>query len=130
MNAQAAPPLHAFAGCGIELEYMIVDRESLSVLPVADRLLLDAAGGTGSKGGDVRRGRFGWSNELVLHLVEIKNFQPADSLEELPAAFQAEAQEINRLLEPMGACLMPSAMHPWMDPATETQLWPHDNEAI
>jgi len=28
--------IHAFAGYGIELEYMLVDRETLSVLPVAD----------------------------------------------------------------------------------------------
>jgi gamma-glutamyl:cysteine ligase YbdK (ATP-grasp superfamily) len=25
---------------------------------------------------------------------------------------------------------MPTAMHPWMDPARETRLWPHDNDAI
>jgi hypothetical protein len=25
---------------------------------------------------------------------------------------------------------MPTAMHPWMDPLTETRLWPHDNQAI
>src|SRR5262245_16606836 len=32
-------PLHLFEGTGIELEYMIVDAESLSVKPVADELL-------------------------------------------------------------------------------------------
>jgi len=25
---------------------------------------------------------------------------------------------------------MPGAMHPWMNPATETRLWPHENEAL
>ena len=117
-----AAALHAFAGFGIELEYMIVERQTLAVLPLADRLL----GSTG----EVRRGAFGWSNEMVLHLVEIKNAVPVPALAPLAAAFHAEIAEINRLLEPMHARLMPTAMHPWMNPATETRLWPHDNAAI
>ena len=34
-----ATPLHVFSGCGIELEYMIVDRDTLDVRPIADELL-------------------------------------------------------------------------------------------
>jgi gamma-glutamyl:cysteine ligase YbdK (ATP-grasp superfamily) len=37
---------------------------------------------------------------------------------------------INSVLEPMHARLMPSAMHPWMDPHRELVLWPHDNSTI
>jgi len=118
----AAPTLHAFAGYGIELEYMIVDRKTLAVLPVADQLLGDLA--------DVNRGKFGWSNELVLHLIEIKNARPDPMLESLAAGFQGEINAINRLLEPMNARLMPTGMHPWMNPATETRLWPHDQAPI
>jgi gamma-glutamyl:cysteine ligase YbdK (ATP-grasp superfamily) len=119
--------LHAFAGYGIELEYMIVDRQTLAVMPIADTLLQAAAADTPS---EVERGRFGWSNEIVLHLVEIKNVRPDPALEPLAAGFQAEVEAINRLLQPMGARLMPTAMHPWMDPATETRLWPHDQAPI
>ncbi len=119
--------LHAFAGYGIELEYMIVDRKTLSVLPVADKLLFQEAGACVS---EVKRGMFAWSNELVLHLVELKNPVPSPTLEPLAGAFQAEVERINRVLEPMGAQLMPTAMHPWMDPVAETRLWPHDNAAI
>jgi glutamate---cysteine ligase / carboxylate-amine ligase len=119
--------LHAFTAYGIELEYMIVDRQTLSVLPVADELLRRAAG---KRVADVERGKFGWSNEMVLHLVELKNARPDHFLENLPVAFHHEIQAIERLLEPMGARLMPSAMHPWMDPLTETRLWPHDNALI
>ncbi len=122
-----APVLPAFSGYGIELEYMIVDQQTLSVLPIADRLLHAAAGETAS---DVDRGRFGWSNEIVLHLVELKNGRPDPALEPLGAGFQAEVDAINRLLHPMGARLMPTAMHPWMDPAAETHLWPHQNASI
>lgn len=125
MNHSAT--LSAFAGYGIELEYMIVDRQTLSVLPIADELLRQVAG---SYVAEVRRGMLAWSNELVLHLVELKNASPNPALEPLPANFQAEVREINRLLEPLGARLMPTAMHPWMDPLTETRLWPHDNAII
>lgn len=121
------PALHAFAGYGVELEYMIVDRDTLSVMPIADALLQAAAG---DKASEVDRGRFGWSNEIVLHLVEIKNARPAPALEPLAAGFQAEVNAINRLLQPMGARLMASAMHPWMNPAAETCLWPHDQAPI
>ncbi|GAB3549576.1 glutamate-cysteine ligase family protein [Noviherbaspirillum agri] len=124
---QTPPILHAFDGIGIELEYMIVDRESLSIRPIADRLIRETPG---SSGNEVDRGLLGWSNELVLHLVEIKNRHPVASLSELPGAFHAEVRHINTLLELRGACLMPGAMHPWMDPQTETHLWPHDNQAI
>lgn len=120
------PVLHAFAGYGIELEYMIVDRQTLSVLPVADELLRKAAG---SFVAEVKRGRLSWSNELVLHLVELKNASP-DSLEPLVAAFQHDVRDINRLLEPMGAQLMSTAMHPWMDPASETRLWPRRDALV
>lgn len=117
-----AAALHAFAGYGIELEYMIVDSQTLAVLPIADQLLRDSA--------EVQRGEFGWSNEIVLHLVEIKNARPGPALAALAAGFQAEVVRIKRQLEPLNARLMPTAMHPWMNPATETRLWPHDNAAI
>ena len=127
MSDDEPPLLHAFMGCGIELEYMIVDSERLSVMPVADGLLRAA---DGSEGTDVARGRMGWSNELVLHVVEIKNIRPTASLSLLPDAFHAEVREINRRLQAFGARLMPGAMHPWMDPRAETRLWPCGNEEI
>jgi len=127
MSEDEPPLLHAFMGCGIELEYMIVDSERLSVLPVADALLREP---DGTQENDIVRGRMGWSNELVLHVLEIKNLRPSASLCLLPDAFQGEVQEINRRLQALGARLMPGAMHPWMDPRTETRLWPHGNEEI
>lgn len=126
MSEDEPPLLHAFMGCGIELEYMIVD-EALSVLPVADRLLVDDDGNAGN---EVERGRMGWSNELVLHVIEVKNLRPTASLNLLPDAFQAEVHEINRRLRPLGGRLMPGGMHPWMNPDTDTRLWPHGNDAI
>jgi len=123
----AASALPAFAGYGIELEYMIVDRHTLAVMPIADMLLQAAAGREAST---VDRGRFGWSNEIVLHLVEVKNARPDPTLDPLAEGFRTEVNAINRLLQPMGARLMPTGMHPWMDPAAETRLWPHDHAPI
>lgn len=119
--------LSAFGGYGVEIEYMIVDRDTLDVRPAADALLCL---GAGHPANDVVRGPMGWSNELVLHVLEVKNRVPAPQLETLPAAFRAEIAEINRLLEPDGAMLMPGGMHPWMDPATETRLWIQENNEI
>lgn len=127
MSDDEPPLLHAFQGYGIELEYMIVDHDRLSVLPIADRLLGSAAENSGY---DVKRGMIGWSNEMVQHVIEIKNLRPSSLLSELPEAFQSEVQAINRMLQAANARLMPTAMHPWMDPHTETRLWPHDNEVI
>jgi gamma-glutamyl:cysteine ligase YbdK (ATP-grasp superfamily) len=122
-----AVPLSAFSGYGIELEYMIVDRDSLTILPIADELLRKVVG---SYTTHLEIGRFGWSNELVLHVVEIKNPSPEAHLDALAAGFQAETRRIDELLAEFGAQLMPGAMHPWMNPATETRLWPHENDAI
>lgn len=127
MSDDEPPLLHAFQGYGIELEYMIVDRDHLSILPIADRLLGSAAENGGY---DVKRGTMGWSNEMVQHVIEIKNLRPSSLLSELPETFQSEVQAINHMLQKSNARLMPTAMHPWMDPHTETQLWLHDNEVI
>ncbi|MEW6427143.1 MAG: glutamate-cysteine ligase family protein [Thermodesulfobacteriota bacterium] len=125
MNSEETP--HIFQGFGIELEYMITDLASLNVLPIADQVLAEAAGGAAS---EVDRGLLGWSNELVLHVIEIKNGRPVGSLTGLADRFQNEVTAINSLLAPMGGRLLPTAMHPWMDPAGETRLWPHDNAEI
>jgi len=120
-------PLHAFSAYGVELEYMIVDRDTLAIRPIADALLSD---GRGEVVNELPRGRMGWSNELTLHLIEIKNPSPEPDLTPLAAAFQAEVHEIDRRLEPLGARLMPTGMHPWMDPARECRLWPHEHADI
>jgi glutamate---cysteine ligase / carboxylate-amine ligase len=122
-------PLHLFDGYGIELEYMIVESNSLDVCPVADELLKTAAGSRAFVA-DVERGEMAWSNELVLHVVELKTNGPARELGGLAERFHGEVRHANALLADHRARLMPTAMHPWMDPEHEMRLWPHDNSEI
>jgi gamma-glutamyl:cysteine ligase YbdK (ATP-grasp superfamily) len=120
-------PLPAFAGYGIELEYAIVDRETLDVRPLAGALLETLAGAPVAT---VTRGDLGWSNELVSHVVEIKNNAPSARLDALPLAFADEVRAADALLAAHGARLMPTGMHPWMDPRGETVLWRGEAAAI
>ena len=117
------PPRSLFSAFGVELEYMIVDAQSLSVRAIADELLCTTAG---DLSGEVDRGEICWSNELVAHVVEHKVGKPAGALEPLPALFQNNVHEMNSILSKSGAQLMPAGMHPWMDPEHETRLWPHE----
>jgi len=121
------PPLHLFDAFGVEIEYMTVRADSLDVLPVADEVIREVAGDFVS---DVELEDIHWSNELVLHVIELKTAGPAKRLEALPAQFQDHVGRINRLLEPLGGRLMPSAMHPWMDPRHEMRLWPHEYNPV
>jgi glutamate---cysteine ligase / carboxylate-amine ligase len=123
--SQAKPLFSAF---GIEIEYMIVDRETLSVLPVADKVLAAAAGQT--EAADVDMGELVWSNELVNHVLELKCNGPAPTLSGLSAIFAAHVGKANTILEQFGGRLMPTGVHPLMDPASETVLWPHEHGEI
>jgi len=119
--------LGLFQGFGVELEYMVVDADSLSVLPVVDRILEAQAGEIVS---EVEVGPLAWSNELVLHVVELKTNGPAPRLEELDTHFLAHVRRINVILEELDGLLLPTAMHPWMDPHRETVLWPHEYSPV
>jgi gamma-glutamyl:cysteine ligase YbdK (ATP-grasp superfamily) len=116
-------PIHLFEAFGVEIEYMIVDAETLNVRPITDRVLAAIAGEITS---DVEIGAITWSNELAAHVIELKTTEPARSLAPLPAEFNESVRRINSVLEPLGGRLMPSAMHPWMDPNREMVLWAHD----
>ena len=120
-------PLRAFSSYWVKLEYMIVDQPTLSIRPMADALLRD---GWGTVVNELSLDRMGWSNALTLHLIEIKNLSPEPDLATLTTHFQAEVREINHRLASRDAQLMPTGMHPWMDPARECQLWPHEHADI
>ncbi len=120
------PPIRLFEAVGVEAEYAIVDAATLDVRPLADEILREEGGAFD----DVVRGSVAWSNELVLHILELKTHGPARSFAGLAAAFQESVDRIHGILDPRGARLLPTAMHPWMDPAREMRLWPHGNGEI
>jgi carboxylate-amine ligase len=105
----------AFECFGIELEYMIVRSDTLDVAPLAEAVL---------------DGNPAWTNELAAHVVELRNPQPSGDLAALRLCFEEEVRKQNARLSSLGACLLPGAMHPWMDPRAETRLWERDNAEI
>jgi len=120
-------PLHLFDAYGVELEYMLVDRDSLNVVPAVDEIFKAASGTYAS---DYEDGPITWSNELVRHVMEVKVTTPVPTFAGLPETFMTSIQSINNLAHARSARLMPTAMHPWMDPAHETQLWPHEYASV
>jgi gamma-glutamyl:cysteine ligase YbdK (ATP-grasp superfamily) len=119
--------IHLFQKYGIEIEYMIVDRDSLEIRSIADQLFEKELGKIEA---DVERGAVTWSNELVMHVVELKATSPITSLPGFAKQVSENVKHINGILAQWNACLMPTAAHPFMNPQTQPTLWPHDNSEV
>ena len=85
--------LGLFEAFGVELEYMIVDRDTLKVKPIADELLKHELGKYGS---DFENGLVTWSNELALHVIEIKSSKPEANFNSLESGFADNVKRINK----------------------------------
>lgn len=112
---------------GVELEYMVVDRDTLEIRTIVDELLKEV---TGAYTADYENGDIAWSNELVAHVVELKTNGPAPDLTPLSGRFHENVADINRRLAAENAMLLPTAAHPLMDPMTDTKIWPHEYNEI
>lgn len=124
-------PITLGSAVGIELEYMIVDADTLNVRPIADELIRAVAGVYQSDAEpDGPDGAISWSNELALHVIELKTTNPVPDLDSLAAGFHRQLRHMTDILSPFNARLMPTAMHPWMDPHTELRLWPHEYSPV
>jgi len=125
--------LSLFEGFGVEIEYMAVDGKTREIRSVVDALL-DAVENTPDAATFSRanpQGRVEWSHELAAHVAEAKCIRPEPDLAGFVAPLTASVAHINRLLaRKSGACLMPSAAHPWMDPARDPMLWPREDHEI
>ncbi|MBZ0254692.1 glutamate--cysteine ligase [bacterium] len=119
--------LHLFEGYGVELEYMIVNQADGRVAPISDWLLHSFSGSYES---EIEGQGLNWSNELVLHVIELKTQGPEPSLQPLAKRFQDNVAVLNHRLHEKGARLMPTAMHPGMNPERETKLWPHEYNQV
>jgi glutamate---cysteine ligase / carboxylate-amine ligase len=120
-------PYGLFEAFGVEIELMWVDSESLRARPEVDRVMQRLAGAVVDET-DVTS-RIACSNELVMHVLELKTRTPATSLEGLGGAFIEAATVVHRAMGE-GARLLGTAMHPLFDPRTETTLWPYGQREV
>lgn len=125
--SEAGRPGYPFFGVtGIELEYPIVDAD-LVARPLVENLFRRMAGRPTS---DVEWGEAEFSNELAAHVFEIKTAGPEKNLAEAERKiFAGLGDAIRTLREEFGARLMPTGMHPFMDPATG-EIWKRSGRAI
>jgi glutamate---cysteine ligase / carboxylate-amine ligase len=112
---------------GIEIEYMIVDRDSLDPLSISDKVLFDLAG---EYTNEFEYEDFAWSNELCLHVLELKTLEPCESIAGCIRSFQPALSAMNAHLEKYNAMLLAGSAHPFMDPTREAHLWPHGYKEI
>lgn len=126
-DEEETPPLRLFEGHGVELEYMMVRPEDLTIRPVSDEVLRSLAGATVN---DVEVDTISWSNELVTHVMELKNTEPAPTLVPLAPIFHEHVHRMNKYLARFDAMLLPTGAHPFMKPERDTRLWPHEGREI
>jgi gamma-glutamyl:cysteine ligase YbdK (ATP-grasp superfamily) len=118
---------HLFEAVGIEVETMIVDQETLEVRPLTPELLRDK---NGQVMNEMVRGSLGWSNELASHVIEFKTLAPVVNLNGLVSSLAEGMNAANRRLEQWNARLLPTAMHPFMEPQKEMSLWSHGDTSV
>ena len=99
----------------------------MAVDPSADRLL-SALGG--DPDAHPSSGNVEADNELAAHVLEIKCKAPTRDLALQAGDFAAFVKLANRTLSQWNCRLMPGGMHPFMDPARESRIWPHEDKGI
>jgi gamma-glutamyl:cysteine ligase YbdK (ATP-grasp superfamily) len=116
-----------FSVLGLEIEYMLVDKETLAVQPKSDVILNVLAG---QQVNEVTLGEIAASNELVMHVIELKNNGPRPSSHLVAQDFQQTIELLQPVLNQHHLQLLPSGAHPWMNPILETERWPHGDKTI
>ncbi len=127
---RAAPQPRAhyrpFEVAGVELEYPVVDRD-LNVAHRVEEAFRTLAGRGCS---DVDLGAVGLSNEIADHVLEVKTQAPVRSLAEAEETLVEGIGRFSAVLrDQFDARLMPTGMHPWMDP-TKGRLWRRSNARV
>ncbi|MDI1352923.1 MAG: glutamate-cysteine ligase family protein, partial [bacterium] len=84
----------------------------------------------GTQVNEIALGDIALSNELVMHVVELKNNGPQPPIAPLVQQFQKTITDLQPLLGQHNLLLLPTGAHPWMDPQKETRRWPHGNNDI
>ncbi len=119
-------PYRLFEVAGLELEYPVVDRK-LEVQHLVESLFRKLAGRPTS---DLETAGCGFSNELADHVFELKTAKPQRDLRKAEAVLYGGVRKVSRVLEKdFGAQLLPTAMHPWFDPA-QGRTWKRSGRRI
>lgn len=119
-------PYRPYEVCGLELEYVTIDRD-LNVVHRTEQALAALAGHACS---DLSLGAIGFSNEIFDHVIELKTLAPHRSFEKLETLLVEGVRRLDGLLaRRFGARLLPTGMHPWFDPA-KAALWKRANRSI
>lgn len=116
-----------FSVLGIEIEYMLVDKDSLDVQPKSDQIINTIAG---HQTNSVSLGDIDISNELVMHVLELKNNGPRPVDSPIEKQFHDAILTLQPILNDHHLMLLPTGAHPWMDPHKETKRWPHGDKSI
>jgi glutathione synthase/RimK-type ligase-like ATP-grasp enzyme/gamma-glutamyl:cysteine ligase YbdK (ATP-grasp superfamily) len=115
-----------FEVAGMELEYAVVDRD-LNVASLVEPAFRVLAGRPTS---DVELGDVGFSNEIADHVFELKTLRPTRSLAEAEALLAEGVRRFSDVLkQEWSARLMPTGMHPWLDPR-KGRLWRRSGRRI
>jgi glutathione synthase/RimK-type ligase-like ATP-grasp enzyme/gamma-glutamyl:cysteine ligase YbdK (ATP-grasp superfamily) len=121
-----APRYKAFDVCGLELEYALVDRD-LNVVSVADKALALLAGRPAS---DAALGAVEFSHEIMDHVLEVKTPEPTRSLAHAEAWLAEGVRRLAALLsDRFDARLLPTGMHPWLDPR-RARVWTRSQQEV
>ncbi|HSG80923.1 MAG TPA: glutamate-cysteine ligase family protein [Gemmatimonadota bacterium] len=126
MSGRSVRRYRLFEVVGLELEYVIVDRD------LRPRCLLDEAfrAVNGRPTSDIEYRNVGFSNELAAHVFEIKTLAPLRSLARIEGDLVEGLRYFAGLLrDRFDARLLPTGMHPFMRPS-ETRLWQRAGRAI
>jgi glutathione synthase/RimK-type ligase-like ATP-grasp enzyme/gamma-glutamyl:cysteine ligase YbdK (ATP-grasp superfamily) len=116
----------AFEVCGLELEYVVVDRDLNAVSGVAPALAALA----GRPASDVVLGSVGFSNEIFDHVLELKIPTPVRSLVHAEEWLAEGVKRLSALLsDHFDTRLMPTGMHPWFDPR-KAKRWTRSSSRI
>ena len=115
-----------FAVLGLEIEYMLVEKNTLNIAAKSDLILKDLAK---EQVNEYLLGDLCISNEFVLHILELKNPEPKPIKFDFTNTFQQTITALQIILDKYDLTLLPTGAHPWMNPL-DAKHWPHDNHEI